>query len=59
MEAGEPLEFSHTLDSLIGGQLQAGFILTGFYEDIYPDLEEDLLSQYMPSFFATRALKPA
>ncbi|MBN1266990.1 MAG: methyltransferase domain-containing protein [Anaerolineales bacterium] len=58
LDAGEPLEFSHTLDAQIGGQLQAGFVLTGFFEDIYPDMEEDLLSQYTPSFIATRAVKP-
>ena len=29
----QPLEFGHTLDSLIGGQLAAGFVITGFYED--------------------------
>ena len=32
----EPLEFGHTLDDLIGGQIAAGFALTGFYEDISP-----------------------
>jgi SAM-dependent methyltransferase len=32
-EQGLPLEFSHTLDEQIGGQLKAGFHLTGFYED--------------------------
>jgi len=57
MDAGEPLEFSHTLDDLIGGQLKAGFMLTGFYEDFYPDLDDDLLSRYTASFIATRALK--
>ena len=31
--AGEALEFGHTLTEQIGGQLDAGFILTGFYED--------------------------
>ena len=30
---GEPMEFSHTLDDLIGGQIDAGFVITGFYED--------------------------
>ena len=54
---GEPFEFGHTLDSQIGGQLEAGFVLTGFYEDLYPP-EEDLLSRHIPSFAATRALKP-
>jgi SAM-dependent methyltransferase len=55
---GGPLEFSHTFDDQIGGQLAAGFLLTGFFEDRYPPSENDLLSEYMPTFFATRAIKP-
>ena len=51
-----PLEFSHTFDDLIGGQLAAGFMLTGFYEDYRQDGLP--ISKYMPSFFATRAIKP-
>ena len=53
---GEPFEFGHTLESQIGGQLEAGFVLAGFYEDLYPP-EEDQLSRHIPSFAATRALK--
>lgn len=51
----EPINFGHTLDDQIGGQLEAGFLLTGFYEDgdaSYP------LAKYLPVFIATRALKP-
>lgn len=54
MESGEPFEFSHTYEAQIGGQLEAGFVLTGFYEDVAPD---SLASQYFPEFFATRSLK--
>ena len=53
--AGEPVSFSHSLDAQIGGQLDAGFVLTGFYEDTW-DLEP--LSRWFPPYFATRALKP-
>jgi len=56
---GSPLEFSHTLDDQIGGQLEAGFVLTGFYEDGYPEDEGDVVSLYTPSFSATRAVKPS
>jgi SAM-dependent methyltransferase len=56
---GSPLEFSHTLEDQIGGQLEAGFVLAGFYEDDYPEDEQEAISQYMPSFIATRAVKPA
>lgn len=54
MERQEALEFSHTLEEQIGGQLEAGFVLAGFYEDYW---EERPISQYMPTFIATRALK--
>ena len=52
---GTPLEFGHTLADQIGGQLAAGFVLTGLYEDIDP---ESVLGDYIPSYIATRALKP-
>jgi SAM-dependent methyltransferase len=55
MERGEPLEFSHTLEEQIGGQIRAGFLISGFYEDRYRD---DPIAAYMPTFVATRAIKP-
>jgi SAM-dependent methyltransferase len=55
---GQPLEFGHTLEEQIGGQLEAGFVLTGFYEDRYPESDNDPLSQYLATFIATRARKP-
>lgn len=48
------LEFSHTLADQISGQLEAGFIMTGFFEDGRPN---DLLSSYIPAAFATRSVK--
>ena len=58
IEEGAPLEFSHTLEDQIGGQLDAGFVVTGFYEDSYGEAEGDLLTKYMPTFIAVRAIKP-
>lgn len=55
-ERGEPLEFSHTLEQQIGGQLEAGLVLTGFYEDTWH--VDRPLARYMPPFIATRAVKP-
>ncbi len=52
---GTPLEFGHTLTDLIGGQIDAGFAITGFYEDICPDSP---VSKYHPTYIATRAIKP-
>ena len=55
LQTGVPLEYSHTFNEQIGGQLQAGLLLAGFYEDRNPEME---LSKYAPTFFATRAIKP-
>ena len=57
MENGDPLEFGHLLEDQIGGQIDAGFVITGFYEDRYPPSENDPLSKYMPNMVATRAVK--
>lgn len=54
-DPGHPIEYGHTLEQQIGGQLRAGFALTGMYEDRYPDQDEDPISQFMPTFIATRA----
>jgi SAM-dependent methyltransferase len=55
VEEGRPLEFGHTLGDQIGGQIAAGFVLTGYYEDIDP---ESILGRYIPTYIATRAAKP-
>ena len=52
----EPFEFSHSLDGQIGGQIAAGFLIAGFYEDCWTD-EDRLLNKYAPTFIATKALK--
>lgn len=52
----EPLAFGHTLDDQIGGQLAAGFLLTGLYEDTDPTTP---LGKLIAAFLATRAVKPA
>ncbi|MEW6094713.1 MAG: class I SAM-dependent methyltransferase [Chloroflexota bacterium] len=54
MDDGTPLEFGHTLTDQIGGQTEAGFAITGFYEDICPDSP---ISKYHPSYIATQAVK--
>ena len=53
--AGEPLSFGHTLEDQIGGQLDAGFVLTAMFEDRWPD---SALGRYLAMFMATRALRP-
>jgi SAM-dependent methyltransferase len=54
IEEGIPLEFGHSLTDLIAGQNDAGFAITGFYEDDCPDSN---LCKYHPAYFATRAIK--
>ena len=50
------VEFGHTLEALIGSQLEAGFLLTHFYEDYWKD-EASLLNVFSPTSFATRSVK--
>ncbi len=50
------IEFGHTLQDQIGGQIAAGFAIAGFYEDISGG---DLLDPYISTFIATKAVKPA
>jgi SAM-dependent methyltransferase len=57
LEEGTPLEFGHTLEDQIGGQLAAGFVLVGLYGDRDTNDEWDILGRYMDSFIATRAMK--
>jgi SAM-dependent methyltransferase len=53
---GEPVEYSHTMTDQIGGQLEAGFVITHFSEARdHPSLTQ----KYMPGYYATRAIKPA
>ena len=56
IEKGEPLEFSHTMDAQIGGQLKAGFRIEGFFEDRWDS--QYPTDPYMPCAFATLAVKP-
>jgi SAM-dependent methyltransferase len=53
--ARDGVQFSHTLEEQIGGQIKAGFILTDLYEDTDTD---GLLHEYnIPQYIATRAIK--
>ncbi|MBN2499678.1 MAG: class I SAM-dependent methyltransferase [Anaerolineales bacterium] len=50
----DTVEFSHTLETQIGGQTAAGFVIVDFYESYRRD---DPIAKYIPTYFATRALK--
>ncbi|MCL2545811.1 MAG: class I SAM-dependent methyltransferase [Oscillospiraceae bacterium] len=49
----EGLQFSHTMEEQIGGQLRVGLALTHLYEDT----DTSIWGQYVPLFVATRAVK--
>jgi ubiquinone/menaquinone biosynthesis C-methylase UbiE len=53
----EAVIFGHTLTEQIQGQLAAGFLLSGFYEDEHPS-PRFLIERYMATMIATRAVKP-
>ena len=50
-----PLEYSHSLTDQLAGQTDAGFHITGLYEDRHGGTE---ISAYTPTYLATRAWKP-
>jgi SAM-dependent methyltransferase len=54
---GEPLEVSHSLTDLIGGQLDAGLLVTGFLEDTWTETASPL-AKHMPLYVIIRAIKP-
>ncbi len=56
-EEGIPFEFGHTLEDQIGGQIAAGFAITGFCEDRDRRSEDSPLRAYMATYIATRATK--
>jgi hypothetical protein len=51
------MEFSHTLDTQIGGQIEAGFAITGFYEDLDEPEALEQLGKYTATYIVTRAVK--
>ena len=53
-ESDDGIQFSHTLEEQIGGQLKAGFILSSLFED----RDKDVVGEYIPQFIATRSVKP-
>lgn len=52
----EGIQFSHTFDEQIGGQLEAGFVITAAYEDYNND--PDAVADGIPSYWATKSVKP-
>ena len=48
-----PFEFGHSLTDQINGQIEAGFIISGFYED----KGKELLDEFTSTFIVTKAEK--
>ncbi len=56
MDRKEALVFGHSLQDLIGGQLDAGFIISNYFEDYQPH-PRFLVDKYIPTFLSTKAIK--
>ena len=52
--AKDGVAFGHTLHDLIQGQIDAGFLIAGFYED---NGNGTILDEYIDMYFATKAIK--
>lgn len=52
----EPFFFGHSLQDQIQGQIEAGFAITGFYDD--QTVGDDPLSRFIPFSFGMKASKP-
>ncbi|MDB4809730.1 class I SAM-dependent methyltransferase [bacterium] len=55
LEENEPLCFGHTLTDQLGGQIEAGLVITGLFEDGWSEWP---ISKYISTFIATKATKP-
>lgn len=54
LDINDTLEFGHSLQSQIGGQIDSGFLISGFYED---NSGGDLLDKYINTYIATKSIK--
>lgn len=55
IKSGETVEFAHTMEDQIQGQINAGLAITGFYEDDFGG--ERVIDKYIKTFIATKAVK--
>lgn len=49
------MQFSHSIEEQIGGQIEAGFVITGIYSDTNGN--GNLHRHHVPTYWATRAVK--
>ncbi|MCG1028819.1 class I SAM-dependent methyltransferase [Virgibacillus halodenitrificans] len=55
IDSNNTIEYAHTLEDQIQGQIEAGFVISGFYEDDFGGTR--ILDNYIKTFIATRAIK--
>ncbi|MGA9227257.1 MAG: class I SAM-dependent methyltransferase [Mesobacillus sp.] len=55
LNSDKTIEFGHTLEDQIQGQIEAGFVISGLYEDDFGGRRP--LDKYIKCFIATRAVK--
>ncbi|WP_079708968.1 class I SAM-dependent methyltransferase [Paraliobacillus ryukyuensis] len=55
IDSNQTIEYAHTLEDQIQGQLDAGFVITGFYEDDFGGTR--IIDKHIKTFIATRAMK--
>lgn len=55
IEANHTIEFGHSLEDQIQGQIDAGFVITGLYEDDFGGNRP--IDKYIKCFIATRSIK--
>lgn len=56
-KTNDGVQFSHTFEEQVGGQLKAGLVLTHLFEDV--NGAGKLHEMNIPTFLATRAIKPS
>lgn len=56
IQKGEAIVFGHSLSEQINGQIEAGFSISGFYEDEHPN-PRFLIESFIPTMIATKAVK--
>ena len=57
IKKSDSFEFGHSLSDLIGGQIEAGFKVTGFYESYWGKKFLTIIDTIFPAFIATKAFK--
>ncbi|RCW77309.1 class I SAM-dependent methyltransferase [Saliterribacillus persicus] len=55
IKTNQTIEYAHTLEDQIQGQIDAGFLISGFFEDDFGG--KRILDNYIKTFIATRAIK--